>query len=241
MSVSSAVRRSRGFTLVELMVALLLSLLVVGLTLNIFLISRESYRAQVGLSMVKENGRTAMDLLSREISMAGYPRSRGIAPIVMSETFDGASDEITVLYQSDTDCIGNAAPVYADGFSYAKNKYFVSNKSLMCSSLAEDDSVIDTQEFVYGIDNMQILYGIDGIKADGIPSPTRYVNFSEVGDVGEVMAVRIGVLASSQDEMSSSADEETYVVLDGNAAGPFNDMRRRSVFISTMLMRNTLE
>ncbi|SDY34609.1 type IV pilus assembly protein PilW [Lysobacter sp. yr284] len=65
-------RRVSGFSLIELMVALVLgALLVLGL-LKIFDASRASYKLSEGLARVQENGRFAMDYLQRDLRMAGH-------------------------------------------------------------------------------------------------------------------------------------------------------------------------
>lgn len=63
---------ARGFSLVELMVALAISLfLLLGIT-QIYLGSSATNRAQEGLSRVQENARFANSLLNREMRMVGY-------------------------------------------------------------------------------------------------------------------------------------------------------------------------
>jgi len=65
-------RTASGFSLVELMIALLLgALLMLGL-LKIFDASRASYKLSEGLARVQENGRFAMDYLQRDLRMAGH-------------------------------------------------------------------------------------------------------------------------------------------------------------------------
>jgi type IV pilus assembly protein PilW len=63
---------SRGFTLVELMIALTLGLLIVAGVTSLFMGMRASYSFQEGLSRVQENGRFAIQTLSRELRMSGF-------------------------------------------------------------------------------------------------------------------------------------------------------------------------
>lgn len=60
-----------GLTLVELMIAMMLGLLVVGSASAIFISNRQTYRATEGLGRVQENGRMAFELLSRDLREAG--------------------------------------------------------------------------------------------------------------------------------------------------------------------------
>ena len=62
----------RGLSLVELMIAMLLGLFLIGGLLQIFISSRQTYRMQEGLSRLQENGRFAIDFISRDIRMAGF-------------------------------------------------------------------------------------------------------------------------------------------------------------------------
>lgn len=69
----AAPRRQRGLTLVELMIGILLSLLILTAVVYVFAGSRASYRHQESLSAVQESGRIALEVLGRDIRMAGNP------------------------------------------------------------------------------------------------------------------------------------------------------------------------
>lgn len=60
-----------GFTLVELMVALVLGLIVVGGVISVLLSNQQSYRTNQALSQLQDNSRTAFELLARDIRQAG--------------------------------------------------------------------------------------------------------------------------------------------------------------------------
>jgi type IV pilus assembly protein PilW len=63
--------RCRGFSLVELMVALVITLILLAGIGQIFLSSKKSYTLQDSLSRMQENGRYAMDTLSQDLRRAG--------------------------------------------------------------------------------------------------------------------------------------------------------------------------
>ncbi len=67
----SARNAVRGLTLVELMIAMMLGLLVVGSATAIFISNRQTYRATEGLGRVQENGRMAFELMARDLREAG--------------------------------------------------------------------------------------------------------------------------------------------------------------------------
>jgi type IV pilus assembly protein PilW len=64
--------KSRGFTLVELMVAVTLSLIILVAVAQLFATSRSTYGLEENLARVQENGRFAMGFLTEDIRMAGY-------------------------------------------------------------------------------------------------------------------------------------------------------------------------
>jgi len=64
-------RYSRGFSLVELMVALVLGLIIVGGVISLFLNNQQAARTNEGLGRLQENARTAFELLAREIRQVG--------------------------------------------------------------------------------------------------------------------------------------------------------------------------
>lgn len=65
-------RSHRGFSLIEMMIALVLGLILILGLVQVFSASRASYALSEGLSRVQENGRFAMDYLQRDLRMAGH-------------------------------------------------------------------------------------------------------------------------------------------------------------------------
>lgn len=69
---SPAAKLHAGFSLVELMVALALSLILLAGVLAIFASSRTTYETTDRLSRIQENGRFALDSIVRDLRSAGY-------------------------------------------------------------------------------------------------------------------------------------------------------------------------
>ncbi len=66
-----APRRSAGFSLVELMVAMLISLMLGAAAVSVFLSNKRIYSATEGLGRIQESARIAFELMSRDIREAG--------------------------------------------------------------------------------------------------------------------------------------------------------------------------
>lgn len=62
---------TRGFTLVELMISMLLGLIVVGGVVSVLVANKRTYRSTEGLSQLQESARTAFELLARDVRQAG--------------------------------------------------------------------------------------------------------------------------------------------------------------------------
>ncbi|GGC93063.1 PilW family protein [Vreelandella lutescens] len=67
-----------GFTLVELLVAMVIGLLVMGGATQLFISSQQSYRFQTALADMQDTGRFALDTMARELRQADY--SGGCTP-----------------------------------------------------------------------------------------------------------------------------------------------------------------
>lgn len=63
--------RMRGFSLVELMIAMVLGLLVVGAAGGLFLANRKVYGSTETVNRIQENGRAAFEIMSRDLREAG--------------------------------------------------------------------------------------------------------------------------------------------------------------------------
>ena len=69
-SILQSPARMRGISLIELMIALVLGLLVVGAAIGIFITNRQTYTATESLGRVQENVRTSFELMARDVREA---------------------------------------------------------------------------------------------------------------------------------------------------------------------------
>jgi type IV pilus assembly protein PilW len=91
---------------------------------------------------------------------------------------------------------------------------------------------------IEGVENLQVLYGLD---TDGDLFVNNYVTAAVVdadpANWARVMSVSIAVLVRSENEEGVEQDGRTYNLL-GTNLGPFNDRRQRSIFTTTVVLRN---
>lgn len=69
---STRARRQHGFSIVELMVALLISLILLAGIAQIFMSSKKSFTVQNTMGRQQENGRYALDTITTDLRRAGY-------------------------------------------------------------------------------------------------------------------------------------------------------------------------
>ncbi|HTT09204.1 MAG TPA: PilW family protein [Gammaproteobacteria bacterium] len=65
-------RHSAGLTLIEVMVSIVIALILMAVTVSIFVGNKRSYNEQEEMSRLQENARFALDMLTRDIRLAGY-------------------------------------------------------------------------------------------------------------------------------------------------------------------------
>ena len=68
----TSVRRQKGIGVVELMIAMLLGLFLLGGIVQIFTSSRQTYRMHEATSRMQETGRMALEVIARDIRMADF-------------------------------------------------------------------------------------------------------------------------------------------------------------------------
>lgn len=103
--------RQRGFSLMEMMVALTVGLILIAGTGQILMSGKQSFNAQEGMSNLQDAARFGFFFLQRDIRMAGYPRieANTLPAFNAGGTTDGggnATDQIEVQFQSRSDCLG---------------------------------------------------------------------------------------------------------------------------------------
>ncbi|MBW2710068.1 MAG: prepilin-type N-terminal cleavage/methylation domain-containing protein, partial [Deltaproteobacteria bacterium] len=138
----------RGFTLVELLIAMALSLVVIASLSSAFISQRKTYAIQEQITEMTQGARAAMDMIGRELKMAGYnPMGpTGIAitgvqynPVQLQIRADLKGDgdtsdpheDVTYAYDSDNLLItrdtGSGKQPFAENIQSFTFKYFASD------------------------------------------------------------------------------------------------------------------
>jgi type IV pilus assembly protein PilW len=93
---------AKGVTLIELLVALVVSALVIGGIYRVFVAQTKAYTVQDQVVEVQQNIRSAMEILLRDLRMAGYDSDSISSKISIASPIANAGDHtITVSYEYD--------------------------------------------------------------------------------------------------------------------------------------------
>jgi len=82
--------RAQGFTLIELMIAMVLGLLVLGAALAVFQSNQKTFSANEGQNRVQENARIAYEMLSKDVRSVGSSACSSEAMVLGSDSNSAA-------------------------------------------------------------------------------------------------------------------------------------------------------
>ncbi len=218
-------RSHTGFTLIELLISIALGVTILLATTRIFIDSRESFLVQQQWTLLHEKGRHAIQFLTTELQMAGYPKTTfSGTPLSGSEAGGpNQSDSLTLSYQGATDCAGSSTTTI---------RYYLDEESLRCDG---NGSASPTpQSLTTPIDGLQFRYGVD---SDGDGSINRYQRANQVSDWNQVLSVEFALLLRSELKLRQSTEPQSYDLLE-ISHGPFNDGYLRKVYGATVHLRN---
>ncbi len=243
-------RRARGFTLLELMLALALGALVLAGLLLLIQSTLQSIRAQQALAGVQATVRFAMRELGSEIEGAGYidsPWSEG-SPDALSGSVDAATvhgDRLVLRRWSRRNCLGNDNPVrdatgapttwlrqsdfsLRDGWRLVKTCHYgpgpgPGTRQLNAATLVE------------GVEAFQVQFAED---RDGDGLAEHWVEAGNWADEGQVLGARIALLVASAAPVQARA-VATFDLL-GHRVRPADDGRLRLQALVTIPVRGRL-
>ncbi len=91
------ITNQQGFTLIEMLIAVAMTLLVLSGVYEVFNSQQNAYNIQDQVAEMQQNARVAMDIMTREIKMAGYdPEETGWTPFS-----SGNTDSDTIQFYCD--------------------------------------------------------------------------------------------------------------------------------------------
>lgn len=213
-------KETAGFTLVELLVAMVLAAVVMVGIYSLYGFQQRFYAAQEELSQLQAKMRTALYFLERDISMAGCDPTGGSNAGIISAT--SSSIRIT------EDRNANGDPTeYNEDITYslytASGIRKLGRKTPATASNQPIAEYIDALDFVY-------------LDKDGnVLNP----NLSTVSDPRKVRSVQITLVGRTSKPVSGYKDTAIYKNQQGTVIfGPANDGYRRLLLTTEVVCRN---
>ncbi len=141
-------RRSGGFSLIELMIALVLGVLVLGAAFVVFQSNQNSFRANEGLNRIQESARVAFEVMSQDVRSAGGSACSTASVVETSGTqsdafrdnpITGDSSQLTVVSGEDaaykvTASTSTSITLDSTQVSDATDKFEVGDWLLLCNA-----------------------------------------------------------------------------------------------------------
>lgn len=225
------IQRQHGFSMVELLVALVLSTILLGGIIQLFIGSKQTYRFHDALSRLQENGRFALEIMSHDIRLAGHNDIDNAVRANPAGT--NGEDDITLRWRDEN---GAQTRVFSIGPS--------GNNTLRTCAAAATSLRLNLngggdQELIEGVEQMQILYGI--CDTNGRVTPP-YLNAAGVGaNWLNVCSVRIHLLLVSAQDRVVTEPQNIFFPYDQNVnqINP-NDLCLRQAFSTTVAIRNRI-
>ncbi|HED34906.1 MAG TPA: prepilin-type N-terminal cleavage/methylation domain-containing protein [Gammaproteobacteria bacterium] len=249
----------KGFTMVELLVAMAIGLFLISGVFQLFIANKQSSRIQDNLSHVQENGRFAISEIGRVLRMTGIKSDPvDTTTFVTSAAISGVdngglgADEIFVSFQGAVgtataggvvDCLGTKF-LAALPATTITNRFYLANDANGVSSLfcvETTAAVLDPQPLVENVVDMQITYGVDtnnsGTANYYVDATTVTTGTAGVPDWTKVVSVNLNLLvASGEDNVTTTA--QTYKF--NGASVSAGDNRLYKAFSITVALRNLL-
>jgi len=200
----------RGFTLVEVLVAMLLAGIVLSSIYAAFQAQHNSYLAQEQVSEMQQNVRIGIDMLAQDIRMAGYnPAGSAEAGFVDNDNFNSESVNTNVTqiaFTADLDGDGIVDTVTQDAngngsidmADMERIAYRLDDNKLQRFST----SALAWQTVAEHIENIEFQY----VLADGTQTTSPIS-----AQLAEIRAVRISLLVITESPDSKFSNTQVYL------------------------------
>lgn len=158
--------RQRGLTLVELMVSLVISLAIGLAAAAAYLTSRSTANAVSGISQVNETAKLTLDMISREIQMAGF------YPAISSNTAANVNIMGSFMNTKDT-----AQAAYNQGvFGCDQGRFNPVNGTCPAATVGQADSIVLNYFAVQELDSTTTFSsGYDCLRQDVSNDPSNTI------------------------------------------------------------------
>jgi type IV pilus assembly protein PilW len=237
-------KTSNGFTLVELMITVAISGIIIAAIYSAYITQHRTYLAQEQVAEMQQNNRAAIDMIAREIRMAGYDPTKAAGAGITIASVGQISFTQDTNGDTDTTDSGERIDI---GFNVADDAL----RDGVPDNDLDGDGVPDAVSLRRQTYGPPPVFSPSGYQA--IAENIQAIEFRYLDSTGAVTAVladirsvRISILARAGREDREFTNTMTYTPasgvpwdLNGAVAGNApNDNFRRRLLITTVQCRN---
>ncbi len=204
-----------GFTLVELMITVTISGFIIAAIYSAYIAQQRTYLAQEQVAQMQQNIRAALDIMTREIRMAGYNPTSGAGGGIT--TANSGLLSFTQDTNSDSD--------FSDSEENLTYSLYVATDGIQKLGRRDNNDAVPTfQAVAENFEALEFRYLDSANAVTAVPADTR--------------SVQISILARAGLGDQNFTNTMAYTTASGVNWGPFNDNFRRRLLITTVQCRN---
>ena len=123
----------KAFTLVEMLVALAVSSIIIAATYASYELIQKQYKKSIDVAEMHTSGRSIMQILEREIRMAGYEFRDAtgamtyggiVGGLAITDSGDACCDEITIIYDEVEDVVNDLGEVTSSSVERIQTRFW---------------------------------------------------------------------------------------------------------------------
>jgi len=224
------IKNRQGFTLVELMVTLAVSVLIAATLYATYLVQQRSYQYQSSVIEIQQNARTALDMLVMDLRLAGLdPDETAGAGIEIA-----GDDTIAFSVDANRDGVlgttaSNDDPEY---YAFQLGSRTESGTTIPCLNRAAELKVSNASSISsYTLEPMaDFIEAVEFYYEDDTGSTTV---------LNDIRSVKISIISRSRFPVKKVAEQETFTLLSGNTWKPTSADRYIRRLVTTQVdLRN---
>ena len=239
-NISSRTQDERGFTLVELMIALLVSGLVMAAVITVYVTQTRSFSELDDVAGIQQDLRGVLILLNLEVRLAGCDPTEGGKPGIL----DATSTQFHFTHDTKTKDSSSPTPNKADGEIDGADENITFG--LAAGNDTNDNGIVDNggadwsgpgllarntggglQPLADNIEALEFNYILDdGTSRLDPPNPNK------------IRAVQVSLLARATKPDRGFVNTKTYTTASGVTWNPPDDNFRRRLVVTNIQLRN---
>lgn len=211
-----------GFTLIELMIAMVVSLFIMISVFSAYSTQRKMYDAQDAIAEMQQNLRYAVTVMGRELRMAGYNASQNCKNTGITAA---TATSVSFTYCVDDDNEDNNGDGVVDEDGESKQITYD-----LYDAYADGVNDIGRQVGALKRALAENIEGLEFIYKDG--------NNNLTGTLKDIRSIEISILARSDRVDLGYTDTTNYTTPSGGGWAAYNDNIRRRLLTTTVQCRN---